>query len=68
MLYPISEPVPDSIEDLFGYIDGRGRIAIKPSYLACSHFFEGKASVIGETKKTGFIDLNGRPVISDQFG
>ena len=55
MLYPISEPIADSIKDRFGYIDDRGNVAVPPSYSACSHFFEGKASVIDKTEKTGFI-------------
>src|ERR1700688_2351291 len=67
MLYPISEPVPDSIKDRFGYIDDRGNVAVPPSYSACSHFFEGKAAVIDETEKTGFIDAKGRLAIPYQF-
>jgi hypothetical protein len=68
MLYPISEPIPNSVENLCGYINSRGNVVIEPSYLACSHFFEGKASVIDETKKTGFIDDKARLVIPHQFG
>jgi hypothetical protein len=67
MLYPISEPIPDSVKDRFGYIDHRGSVAIRPSYSACSHFFEGKASVIDETGETGFIDGKGRLMIPHQF-
>src|SRR2546425_13223946 len=67
MLYPISEPIPGSVNGQFGYMDERGNIAIPPSYSACSHFFEGKASVIDESKKAGFIDAKGRLVIPYQF-
>jgi hypothetical protein len=67
MLYPISEPIPDSVENLYGYIDSRGNVVIQPSYLACSHFFEGKAAVIDETEKTGFIDAKARLIIPHQF-
>lgn len=67
MLYPISEPIPDSVENLSGYIDSRGNVVVQPSYLACSHFFEGKASVIDKTKKAGFIDDKARLVIPHQF-
>ena len=67
MLYPISEPVPDSVEDRFGYIDDRGNVVIRPSYLACSHLFEGKASVVNENKKVGCIDTRGKLVIPHQF-
>jgi hypothetical protein len=51
MLYSISEPIPNSVEDRNGYIDDRGNVVIRPSYLACSHFFEGKAAVLNEIKK-----------------
>ncbi|HEY2352912.1 MAG TPA: WG repeat-containing protein [Candidatus Acidoferrum sp.] len=67
MLYPVSEPISDSVEDRFGYIDGRGNVVVQPSYLACSHFCEGKAAVIDKTRKSGFIDNNARLVIPHQF-
>jgi hypothetical protein len=67
MLYPISEPIPDSAKDRFGYIDDRGNVVVPLVYSACSHFFECKASVIDETRKTGFIDAKGRLVIPHQF-
>jgi hypothetical protein len=67
MLYPISEPIPDSVENLFGYIDARGTVVIPPSYLASAHFSEGKAAVMDETEKVGFIDTKGRLVIPHQF-
>jgi len=67
MLYPISEPVSDSVEDHFGYIDDRGNVVIRPSYLACSHFFEGKATVVNEIKKVGCINTRGKLVIPHQF-
>src|ERR1700675_1699402 len=67
MLYPISELIPDSVENLFGYIDARGTVVIPPSYLASAHFSEGKAAVMDETEKVGFIDKKGRLVIPHQF-
>jgi hypothetical protein len=67
MLYPISEPIPDSVDDLCGYIDQYGNVVIQPSYFACSHFFEGKASVIDRTRHSGFIETNGRLAIPHQF-
>ncbi len=67
MLYPITEPIPNSVEDRFGYIDDRGDIAVWPSYSACSHFFEGKASAIDETGLSGFINGKGKLVIAHQF-
>lgn len=67
MLYPISEPIPHSVENLFGYIGVRGDVVIQPSYLACSHFFEGNAAVMNETKKVGCIDITGKLVIPHQF-
>jgi hypothetical protein len=51
MLYPISEPIPDPVENLCGYIDSRSDVVIRPSYLAGSPFFEVKALVADETKK-----------------
>ncbi len=48
MLYPISVTKPDSADDLIGYIDGSGRVAVSPSYAAGSHFSEGFASVCRE--------------------
>jgi hypothetical protein len=67
MLYPITEPMPDSIEDVFGYINDQGSIIVSASYAACTYFFEGKASVIDETRKSGFIDSKGRLVIPHRF-
>ncbi len=67
MLYPISEPIPDSVKDRFGYIDDRGNVVVPPVYSGCSHFFEGKAAVIDENEKTGFIDAKGRLAIPHRF-
>lgn len=67
MLYPISEPIPNSVEDRCGYIDDRGNVVIPPSYLACSHFFEGKAAVVNDLKKVGCVNTRGKLVIPPQF-
>jgi WG containing repeat len=67
MLYPISEPAPNSVRNVCGYINGRGEVTIGPSYLACSHFFEGKASVIDDTRKSGFINHEERVVLPHRF-
>jgi hypothetical protein len=53
----------DSVEDRFGYIDERGDVFVPLSYSACSHFFEGKASVVDEAGRTGFIDAKERLAI-----
>lgn len=67
MLYPISKPIPDSVDDMVGYIDNRGDVIIPPSYSACSHFFEGVAAVRNSDGKTGFIDSLGATVIPHRF-
>src|ERR1700722_19306492 len=63
MLYPISIPKPNSPDDLVGFIDGRGHTVVRPRYTAGSYFFEGKASVVDESGKSGFIDAVGNQVI-----
>ena len=67
MLYPISVPLPNSTDDLFGYINSHGRVIILPSYAGCSHFFEGVASVVDKEGKSGFIDTSGRVKIPFHF-
>jgi hypothetical protein len=67
MLYPISVPKPDSAEDLIGYVDGFGRVVVKPSYAAGSYFAEGLASVCREDGSSGFIDGDGRTNVPFRF-
>ena len=67
MLYPISEPIPDSVDDLFGYINSSGDVLIPVSYAGCSHFFEGKAAVVDRMGKSGFIDYQGNLAIPHRF-
>jgi len=68
MLYPISVPVPNSEDNLFGYINSRGIVVIPPSYAGCSHFSEGKAAVINRDGRSEFIDFSGAPAIPFIFG
>ena len=67
MLYPISVPKPNSVEDLIGFINEEGRVVVQPSYAGGSYFFEGKASVLDENGKSGFIDDVGDLVIPCRF-
>ena len=67
MIYPISVPMLDSVEDTFEYINGRGEVIIPPSYLGCAHVFEGVAAVVDEEGRSGFIDSWGRLEIPFRF-
>jgi WG containing repeat len=67
MLYPISIPLPNSADDLFGYINSHGEVIIPPSYSGCAHFFEGVAAVVDKEGKSGFIDSFGNVAISFRF-
>jgi hypothetical protein len=67
MLYPVSAPIHGETSDLFGFINEAGDIVIPFSYAGCSHFFEGKAVVIDGTRKSGFIDAQGKLSISPRF-
>ncbi len=63
MLYPISELGPGSQENLYGYIDSKGKVVIHLSYSGVGHFFEGTASVLNSAGKSGFIDGHGNLLI-----
>ena len=67
MLYPISVPKPNSAEDLVGFISAEGQVVVRPSYAGGSYFFEGKASVVDGSGKSGFIDDLGNLVIPCRF-
>jgi hypothetical protein len=67
MLYPISQPEPNSAEDLIGFIDAEGRVIVRPSYAGGSYFFEGKACVVDLDGKSGFINHSGALVIDCRF-
>src|SRR5258708_3032558 len=67
MLYPITIPRPNSLEDLVGFIDENGRVTVAPSYAGGSYFFEGKASVVDGNGKSGFIDYLGNLLIPCGF-
>jgi hypothetical protein len=67
MLYPISVPIPNSSDDLIGYINAQGRVVVPPSYAGGSYFFEGKASVIAANGTSGFIDNSGNLAVPFRF-
>jgi hypothetical protein len=49
-----------------GFIDIRGKEAVKPAYDDANNFSEGLAAVLVDDK-IGFIDLNGKIVIQPSF-
>lgn len=67
MLYPISVPKPSNAEDLIGFITAEGHVVVRPSYAGGSYFFEGKASVVDDNGKSGFINDVGEVVIPCRF-
>jgi hypothetical protein len=52
--------------NLYGFIDNRGRVSIKPQYDWAGDFQEGFAQ-IGMGKKYGYIDRTGKIAIAPQF-
>jgi len=67
MLYPISVPKPNHAEDVIGFINVEGRVIVRPKYMGGSYFFEGKASVVDEDGKSGFIDCDGNLALPCHF-
>jgi hypothetical protein len=67
MLYPISLPLPNSTENLVGYIDGQGNTKISPCYARGLHFCEGVAAVRDTSGRCGFINTSGQKVIPFDF-
>jgi hypothetical protein len=67
MLYPISVPKPNSAEDRIGFINAEGHQVVQSSYAAGSYFFEGKACIVEDNSKSGFIDTLGNLVIPCRF-
>lgn len=59
-------PVCEKGSRLWGYIDRRGRIVIKPRFYYAKEFSEGLADV-NLNGKIGYIDTQGRIVISPKF-
>ena len=67
MLYPMSVPQPDSIDDLVGYIDSTGAQIVPPRYTAGGFFSAGLAGVVDHDERTAFIDTRGRIAIPAKF-
>lgn len=54
-------------ERLYGYVNMKGQIVIKPIYRDAESFTEGLAAVTNDKNKTGFVDKTGNMVIPPQF-
>jgi WG containing repeat len=67
VLYPISVPIPQSEQNIFGYVDGRGQVVVDPIYAGAGCFSEGKASVLDQQGKAGYLDQAGFLVIPHRF-
>jgi hypothetical protein len=67
MLYPISKPIPNTAEDLIGYIDYSGQLVVPAVYQAGAFFSEGLAAVRLADGKTGFINDRGTLIIPYRF-
>lgn len=55
------------VEDLYGFLDTRGQISIKPQYKNALPFSESLAAVLSENGKWGFVDPSGLLVIPATF-
>jgi len=51
----------------FGYIDGSGKVVIKPQFESVGYFVDGLAWAKSSDDKVGFIDKTGEWVIKPQF-
>jgi hypothetical protein len=45
---------------MWGYLDGEGRVFVKPEFLTVAPFHAGWARVTLANGKTGFVDLRGK--------
>ena len=52
---------------LYGYIDKRGKVAIKAQFSSVGEFVEGLAAVCINNQDCGFIDTAGKFVVSPRF-
>ena len=55
------------MEDRIGFINPEGRLVVRPTYAGGSYFFEGRASVVDENRKSGFVDALGKLAIPFRF-
>lgn len=67
MLYPIAQFVKDSVDLIVGFINSDGEVKVIPRFIGSGHFCEGKASVIEQSGRSGFLDLSGAIVIPASF-
>src|SRR5687768_2396171 len=57
--------IPFKIDDKWGYLNDKGKVAIAPQFADAGYFYEGLAAV--KTDYFGFIDEKGKFVIQPQF-
>jgi hypothetical protein len=55
MLYPIARFRGTTSESLVGFIDAAGTIRIEPRFAGAGYFREGKAAIVGDGGRSGFI-------------
>jgi hypothetical protein len=58
---------PVALNDLWGYIDRKGNVRIKPQYLDVDFFYEGLACVGNSNQKYGFINKKGDTIIDFNY-
>jgi hypothetical protein len=70
-LFPITVPKEKgSNSSIYGFINAKGEVIIKPQYSSAGDFSEGLAGVCGDSStksKCGFIDETGKAVVELQF-
>lgn len=54
-------------EELYGFVDKKGRVAINPQFKKANYFCEGMAAVANSEGDFGYIDKKGKYVINPQF-
>lgn len=52
---------------LYGYLNTKGEVVIKPIYVSAKNFFEGMAVAATQGSKFGYINTKGEWVINPQF-
>jgi hypothetical protein len=63
---PASQSAQPKVSDKYGYIDKRGRWAIKPQFDVACNFSSDGLAVVCKGESWYFIDKNGRPAIIPQ--
>jgi hypothetical protein len=55
-------------EGLWGYIDINGKIVIRPTFISCENFSNGKARVMDANRSFFIINKNGEKLFTGKFG